>query len=84
MRVNASQVTSVDELSSNQEEMDIKVILHSAHAIITTESSIILRSPSGDTDMMIAISIIDTSKLVLVDYGNGKNRKGVRFNSIDL
>ena len=73
VRVNASQVTTVDELSSNQEEADTKVILHSAHAISTTKGSIILRSSYGDTDIMIiAISLIDTSKLVF-----SKNRKGL-------
>ena len=74
MRVNASQVTTVDELSSNQEEADNKVILHSACAIKTTEDSINLWSLSGEADIMIiVISLIDTSKHVLVDYGNGKN-----------
>ena len=69
----------------NQEEADTKVILHSGHAISTTEGSIILRSSSGDVDVMIiAISLTDTSKHVLVDYGNGKNRKGVWLNSIDF
>ena len=36
MQVNASQITAVDELSSNQEEADTMVILHSAHAISRT------------------------------------------------
>ena len=75
VRVNASQVTTVDELSSNQEKADNKMIVHSVHAIKTTEGLIILRSFSGETDIMIiAKSHIDTSKHVLVDYGNGKNR----------
>ena len=85
VRVNASQLTTVDELLSNQEEADNKVILHSVHAITTTEGSIILWSLSGDTDIMIiAISLIDASKRVLVEYGNDKNRLGAWFNSIDL
>ena len=72
-------------MSPNQEEADTKVILHSGHAISTTEGSIILRSSSGDVDVMIiAISLIDTSKHVLVDCGNGKNRKGVWLTSIDF
>ena len=71
--------------SSSQEEADTKVILYSAHVISTTEGSIILRSSSGDSDIMIiAINLIDSSKCVLVDYGNGKNRKGVWLNSVDL
>ena len=74
MRVNASQVTTVDELSLSQEEADNKVILHSACAIKTTEDSINLWSLSGEADIMIiVISLIDTSKHVLVDHGNGKN-----------
>ena len=48
MRVNASQVTTVDELSLSQEEADNKVILHSACAIKTTEDSINLWSLSGE------------------------------------
>ena len=49
MRVNASQVTTVDELSlSQEEEADNKVILHSACAIKTTEDSINLWSLSGE------------------------------------
>ena len=75
MRVNASQVTFVDELSSNQEKAENKVIVHSVHAIKTNEGLIILRFFSGETEIRtIAISHIDTSKHVLVDYGNGKNR----------
>ena len=73
--MNASQVTIVDELSSNQEKAENKVIVHSAHAIKITEGLIILRSLSGETEItIIAISHIDTSKHFLVDYGNGKIR----------
>ena len=47
----------------------------SANAIKTTEGLIILWSFSGETEIIIiAISHIDTSEHVLVDYGNGKNR----------
>ena len=81
VQVNALQVTTVDELLSNQEEADTKVILHSADVISTIEGSIIL----DDIDIMIiAISLTDASKHVIVDYGNGKNRKGVWLNSINL
>ena len=78
MRVDASQVTTLDELSSNQEEAYTKVILHFRHVINTTEGSIILRSPSGNTDIMIiAISLFVRSKHALVDYENDKIREGV-------
>ena len=55
-----------------EEKAETKVILYSAHAINIIEGSIILRSTSGDTNIIIAISLIDTSKRVLIDYGNIK------------
>ena len=56
----------VQELASNQEEADTKLILHSLHAL-ATGSSVILRSPSADTDIMvIAFSIIRTDSDISV------------------
>ena len=53
VRVNASQETTADEVSSNQGKVNNKGIVHSAHAIKTTEGLIILRSFSRETDIMI-------------------------------
>ena len=64
------------ELSSNKEEAHTKVILYSLHAL-ATGSSVILLSPSTDTDIMvIAISLIrvDSEKLY-VDYGSNNTGK---------
>ena len=73
----------VQELTSNQEEADTKLILHSLHAL-ASGSSVILRSPSGDTDIMvIAFSIIRTdSDRLYVNYGSGQHRKGLLLNRI--
>ena len=60
--------TQVHELSSNQEEADTTVTLHSLRAL-ATGSSVILRSPSADTDIMvIAISLIlaDSKNCMLI------------------
>ena len=75
----------VQELTSNQEEADTKLILHSLHAL-ATGSSVILRSPSADTDIMvIAFSIIWTdSDRLYVDYGSGQHRKGLLLKRIGL
>jgi len=79
-----SSTTSID-LSSNQEEADTKVILHCQHAIETTEGSVVLRSPSGDTDIFVlAVSLIDTPEGIYLDYGNGKNRKGVWLHHVSI
>jgi hypothetical protein len=55
------------------------------HAIRNTEGPVILRSPSGDTYIMvIAVSLIEDLSRVFVDYGNGKNRKGLWLHKIDI
>ena len=83
LKIEASQVTTAADLTSNQEEADTKVILHCHHSITNTEDPIILRSPSGDTDIMvIAASLIDTPSRIFVDYSNGKTRKGVWLHQI--
>ena len=73
----------VQELTSNQEEADTKLVLHSLHTL-AIGSSVILRSPSADTDVMvIAFSIIRTdSDRLYVDYGSGQHRKGLLLNRI--
>ena len=48
----------VQELTSNQEEADTKLILQSLHAL-ATGPSVILRSPSADTDIMVIASDTD-------------------------
>ena len=75
----------VQELSSNQEEAYTTVILHSLRAL-ATGSSVILRSPSADTDIMvIAISLIlADSKKLYIAYGSGQHRKGLLLSSVDL
>lgn len=73
--VTADSVEENNELKSNQEEPDTKVILHSLD-IIRSGQSVVLRSQSGDTDkMMLALALIEDFGKVYLDYGNGKNRK---------
>ena len=44
----------VDELNSDQEEADTRVILHALHAITSDNNlSVKLRSPSGDTEIFV-------------------------------
>ena len=69
--------TQIQELSFNKEDAD------TLHA---TGSSVILRSPSADTDIMvIAISLIRAdSEIIYVDYGSGQHRKGLMLSSVDF
>ena len=60
------------------------MILHSMNAIKKSELRVVLRSPSGDTDVTVLVALIDDRNKVLYDYGNGDNRKTFRLNSINI
>ena len=70
--------TSIEEsLTSNQEEADIKVILHSHQILKCNDTSVItLLSPSGDTNIVVlTIALLyEFRNRVLIDDGSGDNR----------
>ena len=77
------------ELISNQEEADTELILHCFHTLKTHPSKkILVRSPSGDTDILVIRILLnklpDNQDSMYLDYGNGKNRKGLWLSDIDL
>ena len=48
-----STISSVESSVSNHEEADTKMILHCIYALKEKGITVILRSPSADTDIMI-------------------------------
>ena len=76
-------VTVKEELSSNHEEANTKVILHCYYSIQEDPSSkVVLRSPSGDTDILVLSTAPLNSNRVYLDYGKGKLRKGFWLNQV--
>ena len=76
-----------DVLVSNQEEADTKVILHCKHALARyLNQNIILRSPSGDIDITVILigKCIEEKDRCFIDFGSGKNRKGLWLGDIDM
>ena len=76
-----------NQLLSNQEEADTKVIAHSIQALTeNTSHQVIIRSPSGDTDILVlATSLLyEYRSKVNIDNGSGKNRKLIWFGGLDL
>ena len=62
--ITASTVEIDDELSSNQEETDIKLLLHCKHTFDSSgDKSVIVRSPSSDVDINILFLSLFTEKL---------------------
>ena len=53
-------VVTVEDLSSNQEEADTKVVLHASHAVnAQPNKTVIVRNYSGDVDItVIMLSLI--------------------------
>ena len=80
--------TSIEEsLTSNQEEADIKVILHSHQILKCNDTSVItLLSPSGDTNIVVlTIALLyEFRNRVLIDDGSGDNRMVMWLSNIDI
>ena len=56
-RITADSISEVEDLPSNQEEADTKLLLHAKHAFNENpEQNIIVRSPSGDVDINICFT----------------------------
>ena len=87
-RLTANLVEEHDDLRSNQEEADTKVILHVHHALNNVmEGKVILRNPSGDTDILVlALGLLSTKcqSRVFYNVGAGKNRMGAWLSDYHL
>ena len=85
-QVTVSDCSDYDMLISDQEEADTKVVLHTLHALSeNNETKVVIRSPSGDTDILvIALGIISQRERVYVDNGIGNHRKQLSLNEIDM
>ncbi len=78
----------VEELASNHEEADTKVVFLLDHVLqrYGQHSRVILRSPSGDVDIPIIVygNQLDTDLRIFLDNGTEKSRKVLDINSLQL
>ena len=77
---------STTHLKSNQEEADSKVILHCLDALKGPEATVVLRSPPGDTDIMVlTVLLISLSQdWVFINYGNRKICKAIKLSNVNM
>ena len=76
-----------ETLSSNHEEADKKVIAHAIEYLSSSnEKKVLIRSPSGDADIIVlCVSLLYTYKeRVFIDNGTGKSRKLIWLGGINL
>lgn len=80
----STNVSSVHNLWSSQEEADTRIILHCLHAaqLVCDGQKIIVRSP--DTDVLVVLLAYSSqiTKHVLFDTGSGNHRRLIDINSI--
>ena len=76
------------ELLSNHDEGNTKVILHAYRILIEDADAVVtIRSPSGDTDilvLMIGILYSFRDRVILDDFHGTKGRKSYRLGDIEL
>ena len=83
--VNNHECRPYEELKSDQEEADTKVVLHALSPLSTSNDNACIRSPCGDTDIfMIALGTILQRSRVKFDYGNVSNKKEIWLDQINL
>lgn len=85
--ITLSSCDSFVTLVSNHEEADTKVITHAIQFLQqNTDHQAIIRSPSGDTDIIVlAVALLfEFNKRVSIDNGTGKERKVIWLGNIDL
>ena len=82
----SSQCQPCDELVSDQEEADTKVVLDATRFLSENKKeSVCIRSPSGDTDILvIALATITERSRVVFDNGNSRDRKQICLNELKL
>ena len=77
----------IPELSTNQEEADTKLCLHTLHALATVENGyVIVRNHSGDVDVnaILVANVIPDSSRVILDIHKGKHRKAIKLSDVSL
>ena len=88
-RITRTSASVVEALCSNQKEADTKLLLQAKHLLDSDDRKLVLmRSPSGDVDIQVLFisTLLEESeqKRIYIDSGNGKSRKTLHLNSVDM
>ena len=83
--IESSQSQVVPELTSDHEEADTKLVALVHAAQITHGQSVLIRSPSGDIDILVLFLMHPCDNIrFLIDNGTGKCRKVIDVSSTGL
>ena len=77
-----SELIPVSFLTTRQEEADTRIIRHCSYALTLNATNGVIQSPSGDTYITLAVSLVRERENVYVDNGNGKNRNIIHLSQL--
>ena len=80
IRITLSTTTDVNDLCNNQEEPDTKLVIHVLHSLHHSQiTTINIRSPSGDTDILVLtiLQLYNQKEKIHLDNGTGVNRSNI-------
>ncbi len=86
-KISFEAIDVIQELSSNQEEADTKLLLHANQALSQDPAkAVVVHSPSGDVDINILFLSMfeENSDKIHIDYGTGKNCRILSVGSMDM
>ena len=78
------QISSIENLVSTHEEADFRMMAHVKHALTHSNSPVIARSHSSDTDIFIMTVTSFHSTNLILDSGTGVGRKIVRMSDVEI
>ena len=84
IKITQHDVTEVQELWTDHEEADTKVVYLSEHASFTTVSEICIRSSQVISIYLLYLLEPDISMRTFIDNGIGKHRKKIRIDNSPL
>ena len=82
-----STTTDVNDLCSNQEEADTKIVIHALHSLHHSPiPTINTRSPSGDTDILVLtiVYLYIYKEKIHLDNGTGVSRNNIWLGALQF
>ena len=80
-RITADQIQLVQELESNHQETDTRMLLHARHASMSCDK-IIVSSPDTDVLMIMLSKVTEMNGQLFMPTGTGNKRRIVDVNSV--
>ena len=85
--ITLSKTTDVNDLCSNQEEADTKIVIHALHSLHHSQiPTINIHSPSGDTDILVLtiVHLYNYKEKIHLDNGTGVKRNNIWLGALQF